>query len=227
MSRPRAGRLDTRSLLSGYRGADRAHVAVRLATCPFARIDRALPLEGDVVDLACGHGHLALLLASGAPGRRVLGVDIDGRKIERARAAALALDLAPPRAVFDVIEDGWVPDGPLAAATVVDALYLFPLEAREPSIRLLARALAPGGVLLVKEMDLSRRIKAGIARAGEVVMTQVAGITASTDDASVDFADPAEIQRWMADEGLVTSVDRWDRGYPVPHLAILGRRPTG
>lgn len=227
MSPQRAGRLGTRSLLSGYRGADRAHVAVRLATCPFARIDRALPVEGDVVDLACGHGHLALLLASGAPGRRVLGVDIDERKIECARAAALELDLGPPRTGFQVIEDGWAPDGPLAAATLVDALYLFPLEARERSIRDLARAIGPGGVLVVKEMDLSRRIKGGVARAGEVVMTQVAGITASSDGASVDFAEPADIERWMTDEGLVTSVERWDRGYPVPHLAILGRRPVG
>ena len=225
MTARRPGRLTTRALLSAYGGTDRAHVAVRLATCPFARIDRIVPLEGTVVDLACGHGHLALLLASGASGRRVLGVDIDRRKIEHARAAATTLGLGSPRTAFEVIEDGWAPDGPIAAAAVVDALYLFPPAARERTVRRAAQALTPGGMLLVKEMDTTRRVKGAVARAGEVVMTQVAGITASTDGASVDFADPSDIERWMTDEGLVSSVERWDRGYPVPHIAVLGRRP--
>lgn len=224
MTARRTGRLRARALLRAYPGGDRAHVAVRLATCPFGRIDAVLPLEGPVVDVACGHGHLALLLASGAPGRRVTGVDIDRRKIARAQGAAERLGLAGDRVAFEVVEDGWVPTGPLAGASIVDALYLFPEDARAPAVRAAARALAPGGVLLVKEMDMSRRAKAGVARAGELVMTRLAGITASAAGGTVAFADPSDIACWMGEEGLDVTVERWDRGYPVPHVAIIGRR---
>lgn len=220
----RPGRLSIRDLAGAYRGADRFHVAVRLRTCPFAAIDALLPMEGAIVDVACGHGHLALLLASGAPGRRVTGVDIDTRKVGLARQAAADLGLGSPRTRFEVVADGWRPEGPVEAVTIVDALYLFPPADRTAVLRAAAASLAPGGLLLVKEMDMARRAKAAVARAGEQVMTRMAHVTASVAG-DLEFTPPDEIAATMAAAGLVAEVQRWDRGYPVPHVAVVGRRP--
>ena len=84
------------AIARAYTGVDRAHVAIWLRICPFAAIVALVSAEGAVLDIACGHGHLALLLATGAPGRRVRGVDIDERKIAAAWWWRLSLDGPSP-----------------------------------------------------------------------------------------------------------------------------------
>src|SRR5438552_18552520 len=51
-----------------------------------AFIDRYVPRHGFIVDLGCGHGLFANLLVESSPGRRVLGIDFDERKIAVARS---------------------------------------------------------------------------------------------------------------------------------------------
>ena len=74
-----------------------------------------------------------------------------------------------------------------------------------------------------KEMHRSRRAKALVAPSGELVMTPLAGITASstTDLSSVE---PAALGLWMRDDGLTTTTEPLERGNPVPHVTVHGRR---
>jgi SAM-dependent methyltransferase len=58
-------------------------------------------LVGDVLDVGCGTGENALLLAS--RGRRVLGVDASPAAVERAREKAAARGLAVPFVVADAL----------------------------------------------------------------------------------------------------------------------------
>ncbi|MEU5161065.1 class I SAM-dependent methyltransferase [Streptomyces sp. NPDC020875] len=98
------------------------------------RIAAAAP-GPDVLDVGCGTGIAARLFA--AAGCRVLGVDIDARMAERARAHGLAVEVAafeswdPAGRTFDAVVSGqswhWV--DPVAGAAAA------------------ARALRPGGVL--------------------------------------------------------------------------------
>ncbi|QVQ52923.1 methyltransferase [Spiractinospora alimapuensis] len=46
------------------------------------------PAEGTLLDLGCGYGPIALTMAARAPGARVLGVDVNGRAVARARENA-------------------------------------------------------------------------------------------------------------------------------------------
>src|SRR3989442_4582714 len=52
-----------------------------------AVVERYVPKKGLIVDLGCGHGLFACVLREGSPTRRVLGIDLDPRKIGVARAA--------------------------------------------------------------------------------------------------------------------------------------------
>src|SRR5439155_1696288 len=77
-----------------YRAAPlgaRVFVHGRAFLSDLAFVERFVPRQGFIVDLGCGHGLFACLLREAAESRRVLGIDLDDRKIEVARGAALAM----------------------------------------------------------------------------------------------------------------------------------------
>ncbi|MBL8778054.1 MAG: class I SAM-dependent methyltransferase [Acidimicrobiales bacterium] len=177
-----------------------------------------------MLDVGCGHGLLALHLAAGSARREVVGVDIDEAKITAARRAAAA---APslPNVAFASADDLATIDGPFAAVTVVDVLYLLTAEHQEALVRSLACRLAPGGSLLVKEMAPTPRWKHRWMHGEEVLATRVARITASTDGVLHHTA-PEDVRRWMTTEGLAVSDRRLDRRRPYPHHLVVGVAPA-
>jgi 2-polyprenyl-3-methyl-5-hydroxy-6-metoxy-1,4-benzoquinol methylase len=197
---------------------DRFHVAVRWRSCPFPEVEKHVPRAGRVLDLGCGHGAFALYLAATAPERAVTGADVDEAKLASACRAAADADL-PVRFVHTA--DGALPAGPWDAITVVDVLYLLGHAAALALVADAARALAPGGALVVKEIDVRPRWKYGLARAQEIVSTRVTRITEGT---GVAFVPPGELEAAMADAGLTVDRVPLGRGSVHPHLLFVGRR---
>ncbi|WP_208028309.1 class I SAM-dependent methyltransferase [Rhabdothermincola sediminis] len=221
MKRPRS--TIARTTLARYRHApagDRFHVQVRWLTCPIDELERRVPRAGRILDLGCGHGLVSLYLAACAPGREVTGVDIDEHKIELARRAAAASPATS--AVFAVSPDGSLPTGEWDAIVITDVLYLLGPEARAELLRRCAAALAPGGLLLVKETDTRPRWKHRLAAFQEVLATKVLRITAGS---ALDFASSTELGEVLRAAGLEVEVERLDRGYLHPHVLLTGRRP--
>jgi 2-polyprenyl-3-methyl-5-hydroxy-6-metoxy-1,4-benzoquinol methylase len=214
------------SPLGAYHGeslAVRAHVAVRWRSCPFGAVLAALPARGDVLDVGCGHGVLTLALATTRPDVSVTGVDIDEDKIAVARRAAARVTGGPVR--FEVTSGGGgLPGGPgpWDAVVAVDVLYLLPQATQEALVRDLAGALRPGGSLVVKEMDTTPRLKAAWMRVQERLAVRVLRITKGDELA---FTDPAPLAAAMRAAGLQVDVRPVDRGYPHPHVLLVGRRP--
>src|SRR5204862_5937206 len=91
-----------------------------------AFVERFVPRQGFIVDLGCGHGLFACLLREAAESRRVLGIDLDERKIEVARGAVRDTQWLRFE-VGDIIKD---PPPHCDAVTIVDVLYLLPFEDR-------------------------------------------------------------------------------------------------
>ena len=54
-----------------------------------AFVERYVPKHGFIVDLGCGHGLFANVLMESSAQRRVLGLDLDPRKIDVARATVV------------------------------------------------------------------------------------------------------------------------------------------
>jgi 2-polyprenyl-3-methyl-5-hydroxy-6-metoxy-1,4-benzoquinol methylase len=115
-------------------------------------IGQYLPVNGSVLDIGCGFGLFSLYYAATGPGRLVRGIDLDRRRIGMARRAAarLALDNV-------VYEEGdardFKGDTEVSAAYMLDIVHHVPPAAVPPLLRQLHRAVAPGGVLLVKDVD--------------------------------------------------------------------------
>jgi 2-polyprenyl-6-hydroxyphenyl methylase/3-demethylubiquinone-9 3-methyltransferase len=137
-----------------------------------AFVDRYVPRHGFIVDLGCGHGLFANLLAEASPSRRVLGIDIDGRKVQLARGTIQGRD-AVRFEVGDIIHEA---PPKCDAVTIIDVLYLLPPSDQEAVLRKAASALVENAPLVVKAQERTASPRYAITYAQELVTT-VLGLT--------------------------------------------------
>jgi hypothetical protein len=87
--------------------------------------------------------------------------------------------------------------------------------------------LAPGGILVVKEMSPTPRWKAAWNRWQETLAVSVLGITERDESdhpaAPFSFVDPDTMAAWLRDDGLWTAQQRLDRHRLHPHHLVIGR----
>lgn len=202
---------------------DRFHVRARWWTCPLPAIEARVPKRGRVLELGCGHGLLSMYLAATAPARTVTGVDIDAHKIQLAEQAAAGFARGGAGTVsFAAVASGELPDGPFDAIVISDVLYLLPDEQRRSMLAGCVERLAPGGVVVVKELDVQPRWKYLIGHAQEIVATRVLRYTAGEQVEIVPMQELADV---LVELGLDAAVERIDHGFLHPHAIIVARRP--
>ncbi|MGD2019095.1 MAG: ubiquinone/menaquinone biosynthesis methyltransferase [Planctomycetota bacterium] len=185
------------------------------------------PGEGaTVVDVACGTGDLALLLAR--RGARVVGVDFTFEMVA----------LAPEKERAGAGPMAWVQgDGlelPLATDSADVATIAFGLRNvadRRRCIREMARVVRPGGRVLVLEFSMPRQDAFGrLYRAYlEHVLPRIGGAL-SGDRAAYDYLDdtvqgwpgPEQLRAEMEEDGLVDCrFDRLWRGIACIHHGLV------
>lgn len=213
----------TPSLLKFYRRAplgQRVFLGLRARLTPYAQMATLLPTEGEILDLACGHGLLSLTAAWNHPGRRILGVDHARERVEAAQSAARSAGL--PSARF---EEGSLldpPRGPFDAIAVIDSLHYLPRAEQEALIARLAGSLRENGLLMIREVDPEGARTSRLNRLYERFSTTV-GITRSNAGTDLHFRSPAEWAQLLAAQGLQVKVE------PCSHplfadVLILGHR---
>ena len=115
-------------------------------------IGQYLPARGRVLDVGCGFGLFSLYYALVRPGLVLEGLDRNPRRIAMAERAAARLGLGNVRyAVGDAT--AFRGAGSLDAVYMLDIVHHVPEDAVRPLIEQLAKVLAPGGRLLVKDVD--------------------------------------------------------------------------
>lgn len=208
------------SLYSGLGAATRLHVRVRWASCPFPQVAEAIPAAGRVLEVGCGHGLFSCYLALESPQRQVHGVDLDGAKIGDARRAATRAGRRGASVSFDTAPSGAVPPGPWDAVTIVDVLYLLNPDGQRALLAECAAQLAPGGVLVVKEMGLEPHWKFRWNLLQETLAVRVLRITKGRELA---FLAPDQLAEAMRGAGLQVTTRPVDRGRPHPHHLVIGQ----
>ena len=120
---------------------ERAHLALRFRSAPWAKVLGAFERGGAIVDFGCGPGLLAHLLSRAGFAGTYLGLDPDPRKIDR------ALRWLPGTASrrFQIGGVDAAPEGAFSQAALIDVLYLVPPGERAGFVLRAARALSPGG----------------------------------------------------------------------------------
>lgn len=151
----------------------RLHVAVRAAICPFAQFLGEFPKEGKILDVGCGHGLLANLLAreGGGAGRAITGIDHAAEKI------AVAKRHAEGAITFSAGPVGSFPAGAFDAVSIVDVLYAVDIGQWDALLAACSRALKPGGVMIVKEVVDTPRWKYAAIMAEEWLAVKMLRIT--------------------------------------------------
>ncbi|WP_285561099.1 class I SAM-dependent methyltransferase [Actinoplanes regularis] len=112
------------------------------------------PRSGDViVDVGCGTGSLAAMLARVEPRARIIGVDPDPEVLAIARSKSRAVEWSAGRgdALGESLADG-------IADTVVSSLVLHqcPVPVKRAMLESMAAVLRPGGKLVITDYGLQR-----------------------------------------------------------------------
>jgi SAM-dependent methyltransferase len=196
----------------------RAHALGRFLTCPFLPVLAAVPPGARLLDLGAGHGTFARLAVEWGAASAT-AVEPDLRKV--------LATYRHPRVRFvagyaeTLVETGPA-TGTFGAVSLLDVLYRLPLAGWDPLLRQAFLQLAPGGVLLLKEIDPERRGKARWNRTQEKLATLL-GMTlgdAFTYETRDQIRD--RLTRLGFEAFTARDLGRW---YPHAHVLYTVRRP--
>lgn len=142
------------------------YVRGKMASDPVAARIAGLGDLGDVVDVGCGRGQLAVLLLEAGTATHVTGFDWDGAKVGDARAAASGLGAA-----FDAGDMRTVQVPPCDTALFVDVLHYL-TDAEQDAV--LARVADAARLrVIVRELDPDRGWRSRVTRLQERVTTSL------------------------------------------------------
>jgi SAM-dependent methyltransferase len=126
------------------------YAASKLASDPlYGGVVQALRAStAPLLDLGCGIGLLAHVLAQAGVAVAYSGVDNDAGKIEQARAAAARAGLV--RASFAAVDLARSFPGHRGSVTLLDVLQFLPAAAQSPLLARAAACLVPGALLVIR-----------------------------------------------------------------------------
>jgi 2-polyprenyl-3-methyl-5-hydroxy-6-metoxy-1,4-benzoquinol methylase len=121
-------------------------------------MDLLLTDEGRILDVGCGFGLFAAYFGQTHPGRSIVGIDPDARRVGLARHVASRLGLRQHTFVVGDVRDarGEI-EGPFDAAYVLDVMHHLPKDDQRRVLERLRDALVPGGMLIVKDITTEPR----------------------------------------------------------------------
>jgi cyclopropane fatty-acyl-phospholipid synthase-like methyltransferase len=202
----------------------RLHQVGRSLLSPFMALIEQLPASPPghpltVLDLGCGHGVFLAMAKRKRPDIEVIGLDLSEDKIAGARQVFAASDYTVRElAVKDIAAfDKQAVD----VITILDVLYLVPLEQWEGILRQCHDCLKPGGKLLLKEMDRSITWKFRLLYLEETLAVKILGLTLGS---KFTFPSAQYVRSLMASVGFSVREVPMDRGYFVPHLLWIGSK---
>lgn len=120
-------------------------------------MDLLLTDEGRILDVGCGFGLFAAYFGQTHPGRRIVGVDPNKKRVELARRVATGLGMRDHTFVVGDVRDAAL-QGPFDAAYVLDVMHHLPAHDQRPVLERLRSLLAPRGMLLVKDITTEPRL---------------------------------------------------------------------
>lgn len=170
---------------------DRLMATWRASICPLEPIVPFVPAGARVLDFGCGVG--ALLLALAATGRieQGTGCDSSERAIRTANAARARLH----RDVLDfqcVTELARAPSGPFDAVLMIDVLHHVPPPRQKEAVLVVAGRVAPGGVLIYKDMASRPAWRRWANTLHDLVIARQ----------FVNYVPVAEVEHWLTDAGF-------------------------
>ena len=198
----------------------RLHTRLRAWSAPLDAVVSALPREGTLLDVGCGHGLISNEVALRSPRARVLGVDLSETKIASARASVGART----NVEFRVAPLEGVPESGFDAVSLIDVLYLVPEGSWTPFLKNCLEKLRPGGIFVLKEIGTEPWWKFERLKLQEFMSTRILRITKGD---TMHFESGDELRQRLLSIGFEdVTLSPLDSGYASPHLLLTARRPA-
>ncbi len=169
---------------------------------------------GEVVDVGCGAGQMAVALLEAGLARVVLGLDRAAAQLERASRAGQGLALGVR--AQDLARDPTIPDAD--AVLVIDALYQLDPAAQERLLRSTARAARK--TLLIRTLDAERGWRSTLTMAFE----RFCRMLAPGSGRHVCPPPVAALVRKLQDYDFDVEVAPCWRGTPFANVLLIARR---
>ncbi len=208
--------------LSLYRNQSigaRLHTRLRAWSAPLDAVVQALPRDGTLLDVGCGHGLVSNEVALRSPLARVLGIDLSETKVASARKSVGARTNVEFRQA--ALEE--VPESGFDAVSLIDVLYLVPEGSWTSFLSACREKLRPGGIFVLKEVGTEPWWKFERLKLQEFMSTRILRITKGD---TMHFESGEELTRRLLSLGFEDVALRpLDSGYASPHLLLTARRP--
>jgi 2-polyprenyl-3-methyl-5-hydroxy-6-metoxy-1,4-benzoquinol methylase len=196
----------------------RLHTFLRAWSAPLDAVVAALPGEGSLLDVGCGHGLISNEVALRSPRARVLGIDLSETKIASARATANGRT----NVEFRNIALEKVPETGFDAVALIDVLYLVPKGSWAAFLRVCLEKLRPGGIFVLKEIGTEPAWKFERLKLQEFMSTKIIRITQGD---AMHFESGEGLRQRLLGAGFEdVSLKTLDAGYASPHLLLTARR---
>lgn len=204
-----------------YRGApvgDRIYVAMKLNTDPVTRLLTELPRNlGRVLDAAAGRGQFGLFLWELGRCSRLLGFDLDARKI------AVAQRAAGEHAEFETLDLLALPDRPFDTVLLIDVLHYLPLTEQDELLCRAARSVQSGRIV-IRELDAGNAARSAITRAFEW-LAKISGYNRGR--AGRHYRPARELVDQLTSRGFTCEVLGASEGTPFANVLIVAARNSG
>jgi len=170
---------------------------LRKILCPFNKIEALVPENGDILDVGCGHGTFAEILAKKSKNRRVLGIDPSSSKISYAKKKERVSKNIKFKKGY--LED--VKNQKFDCVTVIDVLYLLSPADMVKFLKNVKNLLRKKGVLILKTDSREPKMLTRLLEIEETIMVKLLKFTHS-DTKKLYFLDRKEYRRVIKKAGL-------------------------
>lgn len=178
---------------------------------PFNQIESYLPKRGTIVDIGCGEGVMATLLAVSSPERKVIGLDINKKKIK----LALEVSQKIQNLSFN-LQDAINQNLPKANGFILsDFLHHIQLSKHRLFLRRLINHLEREGVIVIKEIDLKDGVRSKISRFFDFLFYPLE---------KVSFINSEELTDFLTRLGLKVRVIKVKKWFPGSTTLFICKR---
>lgn len=206
----------------------------RFKILPLELIHRILPENGDILEIGCGQGVVAQVMARLSPARKITGCDLSEGRILTAKRLAQQCKTAD-RLRFKLADAGALPFAPgfFSAAFMAEVLYLVPYDSQKSVLCEVSRVLRPNGLFLLCEPIKTPTWGSRYHRLQSTILTFLSNLPGGRTlfghrlRGSPFLRRPEEIISMLNENGfLVQKKQRVHRAF-YPHLVLTARTQKG